>query len=142
MGGGFLYGGSNYNSLQVIGGTVYSSFDIKRHLGVEVDFHQAKASGGLDVYERTYEVGGRYHWNTGPMVPYGKVMVGRGVFNYPNDVANIAYNVVTAGGGADFHVLRSLNVRADYEYQTWFGFPLADLHPSLVTIGVAYHFHE
>jgi opacity protein-like surface antigen len=48
----------------------------------------------------------------------------------------------TFGGGADFHVRRSLNIRADYEYQTWMGFPIADLHPNVFTIGVAYHFHE
>jgi hypothetical protein len=33
-------------------------------------------------------------------------------------------------------------VRGDYEYQTWMGFPIADLHPSVITIGVAFHFHE
>jgi opacity protein-like surface antigen len=48
----------------------------------------------------------------------------------------------TYGGGADFRATRSINVRADYEYQNWMGFPLATLHPSVVTIGVAYHFHE
>ena len=37
---------------------------------------------------------------------------------------------------------RSINVRADYEYQTWAGFPIQNLHPSVITIGVAYHFHE
>ena len=75
-------------------------------------------------------------------MPYAKLMYGRGVYNFHNSVANIAYNVFTVGGGVDWRVLRSWNVRADYEYQTWPGFPLDTLHPQIVTIGIAYHFHE
>jgi len=39
-------------------------------------------------------------------------------------------------------VARSLNIRGDYEYQNWVGFPLGTLHPNILTIGVGYHFHE
>ena len=67
-------------------------------------------------------------------------MYGRGVFNFPNNVANLAYNMFSFGGGTDVRVLRFLNVRADYEYQDWLGFPPSGLKPQLVTFGVAYHF--
>jgi len=70
------------------------------------------------------------------------VMYGRGVYNFPQGRANIAYDIYTFGGGADLAVKRSINVRLDYEYQNWAGFPLGTLHPSVVTIGVAYHFHD
>jgi hypothetical protein len=67
-------------------------------------------------------------------------MYGRGVYNFHNSVANVAYNVYTYGGGADIHVRRWLNVRADYELQSWMSFPLGTLHPSVVTISLAYRF--
>jgi opacity protein-like surface antigen len=94
------------------------------------------------VYERTYEFGPRVYITRGRLKPYAKFLYGRGVYNFPNNIANIAYNMYTYGGGADFQLLRSMNVRGDYEYQNWMGFPLSNLHPSVVTIGVAYHFHE
>ena len=37
-------------------------------------------------------------------------------------------------------ILPYLNVRADFEYQTWSSFPPNGLNPKIVTIGVAYHY--
>ena len=45
-----------------------------------------------------------------------------------------------AGGGADYAVLPWLNVRGDFEFQRWLSFPPSGLTPTLITIGVAYHF--
>ena len=101
-----------------------------------------RSTSDSTVYERTYEVGPRAYVLRGSFAPYAKAMYGRGVYNFSNNVANIAYNIYTVGGGADLRVARSINVRADYEYQTWPGFPLATLHPSVITLGVAFHFHE
>ena len=74
-------------------------------------------------------------------------MYGRGVFNYQFDVANLAYNMADAGVGVDVNVTRRINVRADYEYQQWFGFrgnlndpDSSTLSPQVFTIGAAYHF--
>ena len=148
LGAGVSFGQSQYDSA-TLGGTgerlrgfnLYSTFDFREHFGVEVNFRQTSPSYGKDVYERTYEVGGRYVYPIGLRLrPYGKVMYGRGVFNYPNNVANLAYNLVSAGGGLDYRLTRTINIRADYEHQHWFGFPLAPLEPNVVTIGVAYHF--
>lgn len=55
-------------------------------------------------------------------------------------VANLAYNEYVIGGGVDFALLSRINLRADYEYQTWLSFPSNRLTPQLVSIGVAYHF--
>jgi opacity protein-like surface antigen len=70
-------------------------------------------------------------------------MYGRGVFNSTyrgQTTANIAYNMLAFGGGLDYRVLPYLNIRGDYEYQRWFGFPPNGLTPSVVTVGVAYRF--
>jgi len=144
IGGGFIFGKSNYNfqPSNLVGGTAYASFDFRPHLGLELDFHQSHPTSDSTVYERTYEVGPRYNLAYGRFVPYVKGMYGRGVYNFPSSVANIAYNIYTLGGGLDVRVTHILNVRCDYEYQTWPGFPLATLHPSVITIGVAYHFPQ
>lgn len=157
VGVGFTYARSDYGTPAYLrGGTFYSSFDFKPNFGVEVDFHQLNGPSGTaaynlagfdKIYQRDYEVGGRYvrHYNI--FNPYARVMYGRGVFNYQADIANLAYNMGVIGGGVDINVQRHINVRADYEYQKWFGFhgQISDsnsssLTPQLFTVGVAYHF--
>jgi hypothetical protein len=144
LGGALAFGNSNYNffTSNLIGPAFYTTFDVRSHLGAEFNFHENKPTTDSTVYERTYEVGPRVYVLRGSFAPYAKVLYGRGVYNFSKGVANIAYNIYTAGGGFDLRVTRSINVRADYEYQTWPGFPLATLHPSIVTLGVAFHFHE
>jgi hypothetical protein len=72
------------------------------------------------------------------------VLYGRGVFNFPTlpdgFTANLAYNLIAVGGGADFKVKPYLYVRADWEYQEWFNFAQSSLTPSILTIGAAYRF--
>ena len=148
VGAGVSLGQSNYDS-PTLGGTgerlrgfnLYSTFDFREHFGVEVNFRQTAPTYGENVYERTYEAGGRYVYPIGLRLrPYGKLMYGRGVFNYPNNIANLAYNLGVVGGGLDYRLTRTINVRADFEHGRWFGFPLAPLQPNVLTIGVAYHF--
>ncbi|SNT39283.1 Outer membrane protein beta-barrel domain-containing protein [Granulicella rosea] len=152
IGAGFVVGKSDYGP-HLLGGDVYVDFDRTSHWGGEFVVHQANASGGSGLYERTYEIGPRYTRHYGPASPYAKVMIGRGVFNFPgyyNTVtknygpspANLAYNMYAVGAGSDLRVLDHLNVRLDYEYQRWAGFPTNGLTPQLVTVGVAYHFRS
>jgi hypothetical protein len=144
LGGGVTFGNSNYNFTNTLltGGSFYTTFDVRSHLGAEFNFRQTNASKGASVYERTYEFGPRFYLDRNGVAPYAKVLYGRGVYNFPNGAANVAYNMYTFGGGTDFLITNSFNVRADYEYQSWVGFPLGTLHPSVVTLGVAFHFHE
>jgi hypothetical protein len=131
--------GSQY---QFNGLALYTSLDLSNHLGAEFDFHNMPSSGTQQagVYERTYEWGLRYHIQRKRLLPYARVMYGRGVFNFPNNGANLAFNMLVVGGGSDVILTRRINLRADYEYQQWFGFPPHGLTPQIITIGVAYHF--
>lgn len=144
IGGGLVFAQSNYNfnPIKLIGGSLYTTFDKRNHWGGEFDFRHSIANSDSTIYERTYEIGPRIFVHRGPLIPYAKVMYGRGVYNFSNSIANVAYNIYTVGGGADYQITRSLNLRGDYEYQTWMGFPIQNLHPSVITVGVAYHFHE
>ncbi len=137
----YVYDKSDYYPTAEHGYGIYSTLDFRPHFGAEVDFRQANESD--HSYERTYEIGGRYFRNYGRLTPYLKALYGRGVFNFIYNgtaVANLAYNEYSLGGGVDYRVLPYLNIRGDYEYQNWFGFPAHGLTPQLVTIGVAYHF--
>jgi hypothetical protein len=142
IGIGFTNANTDYLPNRVNGGTAYVDFDIKHHLGVEGEFHFVK-DGSSNIYEKSYQIGGRYFRTYGKFVPYGKIMYGRGVFNYAyqgTTYANLAYNMAVAGAGVDYKALPYLYVRGDFEYQKWFGFPPHGLSPSLITVGVAYHF--
>jgi opacity protein-like surface antigen len=144
LGGGFVFAQSNYNfnPIKLIGGAAYTTFDARDHWGGEFDFRQNQDTSNSTVYERTYEIGPRIFVHRGRLAPYAKVLYGRGVYNFTNNIANVAYNMYIVGGGADYQLTRSINIRGDYEYQTWLGFPIADLHPNVVTVGIAFHFHE
>jgi opacity protein-like surface antigen len=150
IGGTFALANSDYAPDYFKGFGFYSTFDFRHHLGVEAEFHQLNdLSGSQNIYERTYEVGPRYVVHYRRFQPYVKVMYGRGVFNYPavfvgpdGDVgANLAYNLIAAGTGVDYHLNRSINLRVNYEYQRWLSFPTNGLTPEVFEFGLAYHFH-
>jgi len=148
VGGLYINANSDYSRSRFNGYGIYGDVDFKHHFGVEGAFHYISDQDSyVNIYERTYEVGGRYVRHYGRFSPYAKVMYGRGVFNYPENTANLAYNLVGLGAGTDIRVLRHLNGRVDYEYQKWFSFakdassPRSDsLTPNLLSAGFAYHF--
>jgi len=143
IGGGLTSAASDYGN-RFNGGMAYFNFDFRAHLGIEGEFHFVRDGSGNGLYEKTYEIGGRYHRTYGRFSPYAKGMYGRGVFNFPAFPgfrhANLAYNLFAVGAGVDYRVLKHLNARADFEYQRWLGFPQSGLTPTLFTFGAAYHF--
>jgi hypothetical protein len=147
-GGEFVYGHSDYGS-RIKGYGGYATIDFKPHFGLELDYHQA--NGSEKLYERTYEIGGRYVLRHNRWDPYAKLMYGRGVLNssvtVDNGTAffccnNLAYNMFVLGGGVDYKLKPYLNIRGDFEYQDWLSGVLLPngLTPYLGSIGVAYHF--
>lgn len=148
VGGGFSSAASDYGR-RFNGGFAYFDFDFRQHFGIEGNFHFVKQSN-YTLYEKTYEIGGRYLRTYGNFVPYGKVMYGRGVFNFPpcpppadqsKACANLAYNLYALGAGVDYKLNTSIHLRGDFEYQRWPGFPPTGLTPVLISVGAAYHFH-
>ena len=136
------------NTLRGVG--AYATFDFRPHLGIEANFRQLNDPDGREgIYERNFEVGPRYVFRVGPLSPYAKLMIGRGVFQFPPDprhpesgsVANLAYTTWAGGFGVDYSVRSSFNVRADYELQRWANFPPNGLSPHVFSLGIAYRFH-
>ncbi len=155
LGGGYSTAASDYGP-RFTGYNFYGDFDFSQHLGIEAKYNYVKAPSSSILYERTYEIGARYFRTYGLLVPYAKVMVGRGVFNYPPcfgppadqkvACANLAYNEASGGFGTDVKVRQWLYLRADLEFQHWFSFkgtPTStpdSLAPQVFSIGAAYHF--
>ncbi len=140
IGLGYTIANSGYGQQNFQGLAAYADFDLRSHLGLEAEFHQVSTTSSNQSYQRTYEVGGRYFRAYGHLVPYVKVMFGRGDFNYPFGQTDLAYNLFAAGLGADYRIRPSLSLRAEYEMQRWSGFTNGGLNPQLVTLGLAYHF--
>ena len=151
IGATFNLASSDYYPDKFKGYGFYTTFDFQYHLGIEGEFHQVNDPDSTrGVYERTYEIGPRYVLRHQRYNPYAKLLYGRGVFNYPSELdsngkivptANLAYNIGAIGAGLDYRLRPRFNVRLDYEYQQWFGFPLHGLTPQVFSIGVAYRFH-
>ena len=162
VGGGYTLARSDYVPNTIRGYAFYGDFDVHGRYGLEVDFHQVTDPNpdflvpSNHFSERTYEVGGRYvrHDVWREFSPYGKVLYGRGVVNFPAHqillptglltyIDNIAYNMAVFGVGVDYRVTRQVNVRADFEYQHFFASDAelpSGLTPKVFTIGAAYHF--
>ena len=140
LGGGVVSADSGTSSDRFKGIFLFADLDVTQHLGAEFELRQVNTPSDDHVYERTYELGVRYHRTYGRLEPYGKLMVGRGVFNYSHDAANLAYNLYAAGAGADIRLTRHVNARAEYEYQHWVNFDPGPLSSSVIELGAAYRF--
>jgi hypothetical protein len=148
VGGLFANANSDYSRSRFNGYGVYADMDFHHGLGVEAVYHFiSDQDPNTNVYERTYEIGARYSRHYGRFQPYAKVLVGRGVFNYPENTANFAYNLGALGGGTDIRVRRHIYGRVDFEYQKWFGFaknfdstPNDSISPTILSGGFAYRF--
>ncbi len=144
IGLGYSMASPDYSPHTFSGESLYADYDFRDHWGVEVDFHDVKEPSKYNegMYEKTYEIGPRYVWHVSRFNPYAKLLLGRGVFNYPYNTANLAYNMYSFGGGVDIRVKPYLNVRlVDIELQKWGSFPPNGLNPTVYTFGVAYRFH-
>jgi opacity protein-like surface antigen len=133
-----------YGQMNFKGGGLYATIDPANHLGLEMSVRQVFGTEG--VHERTYSAGPRFYLTRGRLMPYGRVLFGRAVFNFPNNIANQAFTEGSLGGGLDYRLSSTLYLRADYEYQRWFSFGTqvsafpGSLSPNVASFGIAYHF--
>lgn len=162
VGGGFTWANSDYVPNKIGGYAIYANYDFLGRFGVEGNFHYVRDPNPDPLVpsnhfsQHTYEIGPRYVYRlyNGRLAPYGKVLYGRGVANFPAHqlvvpggvvtyIDNFAYNLISFGGGVDYQLRSRINVRADFEYQHWFAndreLP-GGLSPYMLTIGAAYHF--
>ena len=141
VGGGYSIVSPDFGTNHLGGIMGYADFDFRPTIGIEAEVRFANMNARVDVTEKTYLIGPRYIFYYHKFNPYAKILVGRGVFNFPLNTANLAYNMVAFGGGIDYRVKRHINIRViDVESQHWFSFQKSSLTPLAYSAGVAYHF--
>lgn len=140
VGVGYSFASPDFSNVRFQGITGYAALDVSPHFGLEFVVHQVNTTGDDRIYERTYEIGPRYVRHYGRFNPYVRLSYGRGVFNFPNNDANLAYNIFTGAGGIDIRIKPHIYTRVEYEAQTWMKFEGSNLQPDVTTLGVAYHF--
>jgi opacity protein-like surface antigen len=150
----------------ILGGTLWIDYTPNRmpwHLrGIGLEAEARDLNYGRSptvspmIREDTAEGGVIYSWPRYHKIrPYGKLMLGYGNADYPirsspshpTGAYNQSRTITCGGGGVEFRVLKSLWVRADYEYQSWPDFfkhkdttiPAGRLDPQGFTLGVMYH---
>ena len=110
-----------YGQMNFKGGGMYATIDPANHLGLEMSVRQVFGTEG--VHERTYSAGPRFYLTRGRFMPYGKVLFGRAVFNFPNNFANQAFTEGSLGGGVDYRLssrtLRSRRLRVPEMVFVW-----------------------
>lgn len=145
VGASVVVANPDYSPGKKAGFNIFGDYNFLTHFGAEAKFTQIGGSGSNGVSERTYEAGGRFLWSFRPkflghrqLTPFANFDVGGGTFNFQDKYQNGTYGMFAGGGGGDYNVARSFDVRAAYEYQRWSNFPPNGLQPNLFTIGVLY----
>lgn len=146
IGGTYVNGYADYTLSRFNGIGAYADADFRHGIGIEAEYHYiTDLDPNYLLYERSYEIGARYSKHYGRFQPYGKLMVGRGTFNFLK--VNDTYNLYAFGFGTDIRVYRRINVRVEDEFQKWLAGGGAGavvipngLSPNLPAFGIAYHF--
>jgi hypothetical protein len=127
-----------YGERKMVGITGFADLDAMHHLGLEGEARFVQFRQTNDLHFETYSAGVRYRRNIGRFQPYVKGLLGEGFFNFPYNLATGHYMVVTAGGGLDFRLNRSVHIRAaDAEWQYWPGFTYGAGTTPMTTLGIS-----
>jgi hypothetical protein len=147
VGAGYTFSNEDeYPGKHLQGVTVYGTFDLNNHLGIEGDVHMASLLKSYFQYKETsFDAGLRWVQHYRKFSPYAKGLVGFGhsTANSPQQIVGGStpgsYFLFGLGGGLDYGLTDKINIRAiDFEYQRWPNFPPHGLTPPLFTFGVAY----
>jgi opacity protein-like surface antigen len=136
-----------YPGKHLQGVTIYGTFDLNNHIGVEGNAHLASViKSYFDYKENSFDAGLRWAQHYRKFTPYGKALVGFGHATAPSPIQIVGgstpgtYFLFALGGGLDYSISNKINARADFEYQRWPNFPPHGLTPPLFNVGVAYRF--
>ena len=135
-----------YEGKYLQGVTIYGTFDLNNHLGIEGNVHLASAfKSYFDYKEQSYDAGLRWTEHYRKFSPYAKALVGFGHSSAVNSIQIVggstpgSYFLFGLGGGLDYSLTDKLNIRCvDFEYQRWPNFPPNGLTPPLLSFGAAY----
>lgn len=141
--GSYLSAGVSASAFQVDygkrwmgGGTGFVDANLSWRYGLEAEARSLRYNSESGVRQATYLVGPRVSFRPGGLIPYAKVLVGAGIFDYPYGYAKGTYLVIDPGAGLDYELTPRINLRLiDLEYQSWQNFTFGGLHPYGVSVG-------
>lgn len=139
VGGTYSLFNTDYGQQKLGGAGAYIDINPRRQVGLEAEAHWLRQNSTADIHQTTYLVGPRIQLKHGRFSPYGKFLVGQGIFNFPYNYEIGKYLVFAPGGGLDYYVNDNLRLRLiDIEYQDWRQFTFGTLSPYGVSIGLSY----
>lgn len=129
------------------GMTIYGTFDLNNHIGIEGNVHlDSLFKSYYNYHESSYDAGVRWAQHYRKFTPYAKGLIGIGVASAPSPTqiedrsTPGTYFLFALGAGLDYSLSNKINLRADFEYQRWPNFPAHGLTPPLLSIGAAWRF--
>jgi hypothetical protein len=128
------------------GGSIYANFNVIGHVGLTAQFDYPDTFTSQDMLEKSYMVGLRYYQPYQRYTPYVKGLVGLASTSYDKPANWIdfpgtpgSYTALAIGAGLDVRFNHQLTVRAiDVQLEDWLGFPGGSIHPTIISVGVAY----
>jgi hypothetical protein len=144
VGGAFSAYKLDYGEQKLAGVTLYVDLNVTTHYGIEAEgrwlnMHEQSD----DVHASTKLIGPRVLFDAQALhgfVPYVKVLVGDGQFNFPYGYAVGNYFVMAPGAGIDRPIGHRLSIRLiDVEYQDWPQFSYGPMHSLGASVGLSYH---
>ncbi|MFC6645001.1 porin family protein [Granulicella cerasi] len=146
VGGGISYGSNDEFKDKVTGYTIYGTYDLTYHLGLEASYQSMSITTPNDFAISSFLIGPRYVFHYRRYDPYVKIQIGEGSAKAQLPYVHINGENLPAssfaiglGGGVDVRLSQHFSVRGDYTYQDWTSFKPNGLNPYAATIGVSYH---
>jgi hypothetical protein len=129
----------DYGQRKITGNAVYIDANPYRCYGVEAEVRRLQYSESPGMNQTTFLAGPRVSFRSHGVVPYAKLLVGVGIFNFPYHDGSGSYFVVAPGAGLDWNMGRRVRLRLiDVEYQDWSQFTFGPEHPYGASVGISY----
>ncbi len=134
-------------SRRMIGASAWVDYNIFHGLGIEAEgtsIFAAKPKAITRMQQDTIKGGVIYKAHSVFGIhPYAKYLYGLARIDFPSRnplYTHDTFSMSAAGGGVEYRVWKTLNVRADYEYQFWQHYlGKGTLDPNGFTIGATYY---
>lgn len=138
VGGTYSSFQADYGQQRIGGASVYVDSNFIWRYGLETEARRMDYPK-FGERESTLLSGLRWTFRPKGLMPYAKLLVGGGRFDFPYGYGYGNYFVIAPGAGVDLRVGTRVRVRlVDFEYQEWPGFTYGALHPYGVSVGISY----
>ena len=133
----------DYGPVRASGVGLFVNYDFSRYIGATAEVNLQTALSSVVFPERTYMVGARGEYRSGPYMVYAKALVGGASSSNNSDnpyLLNVgSYPLYAYGGGLEIRLEHHITLRAiDFEQQQWLEYHPNGLTPGLLSFGVAY----